>query len=73
MAVLTKVVQRNYRWTYNAVITAEQWRNQWFEPGGAKRSWEGPTGHCKGTTSQHSEKKLRNDIVNPVVVDVYAS
>ena len=28
-----------------------------FEPG-RKLSWRGPTGHCRGTTSQHLEKKL---------------
>ena len=28
---------------------------------GGKRNWKAPTGHCKGTTSQHLEKNLRND------------
>jgi len=33
-----------------------QWRNLRFEPSGAKLSWRGPTGHCRGSTRQNAEK-----------------
>jgi len=35
-----------------------QWRNWRFEPGGAKRSWRGPTDHYRGLTSQNPQTKL---------------
>jgi len=45
-----------------------QWRNLWFEPSGAKLSWRGPTGHCRGPTRQKCRKMLRNDSES---LDVY--
>jgi len=33
---------------------------------GGKLRWKGPTGHCTGSTSQHSEKTWET-IVNPDV------